>query len=111
MYAGISVTLAEIAPASAVQFGSYAAFKTRFPEIFGENDFACGFAAGTVALSRHSPARRRQKTVPSRRFSRNLAYGARVDTHAYRNFFTAVSAIAQKEGALGFYKGLAPESR
>lgn len=108
LYAGISVTLAEIAPASAVQFGSYAALKTRFPEIFGENDFACGFAAGTVARLVIHPLDVVKKRFQVAGFSRNLAYGARVDTHAYRNFFTAVSAIAQKEGALGFYKGLAP---
>ena len=35
LYAGLSVTLAEIIPASAVQFGSYAALKTRFPDVFG----------------------------------------------------------------------------
>ena len=102
------MTLAEIAPASAVQFGSYAAFKTRFPEIFGENDFACGFAAGTVARLVIHPLDVVKKRFQVAGFSRNLAYGARVDTHAYRNFFTAVSAIAQKEGVLGFYKGLAP---
>ena len=108
LYAGVSVTLAEIVPASAVQFGSYAALKTRFPDIFGENDFACGFAAGTIARLVIHPLDVVKKRFQVAGFSRNLAYGARVDAHAYRNFFAAVSTIAQKEGALGFYKGLAP---
>ena len=108
LYAGVSVTLAEIVPASAVQFGSYAALKTRFPDTFGENDFACGFAAGTIARLVIHPLDVVKKRFQVAGFSRNLAYGARVDAHAYRNFFAAVSTIAQKEGALGFYKGLAP---
>ena len=50
LYAGLSVTLAEIIPASAVQFGSYAALKTRFPDVFGENaGYGGGGGGGTAA--------------------------------------------------------------
>jgi len=108
LYAGVSVTLAEIVPASAVQFGSYAALKSNLPEVFGENDFACGFAAGTIARLVIHPLDVVKKRFQVAGFSRSLAYGQRVDAGAYKSFFAAVRTIARSEGVGGFYKGLTP---
>jgi len=108
LYAGVSVTLAEIVPASAVQFGSYAALKSNLPEVFGENDFACGFAAGTIARLVIHPLDVVKKRFQVAGFSRSLAYGERVDAGAYKSFFAAVRTIARGEGVGGFYKGLTP---
>lgn len=108
LYAGVSVTLAEIVPASAVQFGSYAALKSNLPEVFGENDFACGFAAGTIARLVIHPLDVVKKRFQVAGFSRSLAYGQRVDAGAYKSFFAAVRTIARSEGVSGFYKGLTP---
>ena len=108
LFAGVSVTLAEIVPASAVQFGSYAALKTQFPKVFEENDFACGFAAGSIARLVVHPLDVVKKRFQVAGFSRSLAYGQRIDADAYRTFFTAVRTIAAREGVFGFYKGLGP---
>lgn len=110
LYAGVSVTLAEIVPASAVQFGSYATLKKSFgsDSVFAQNDFACGFAAGTIARLVIHPLDVVKKRFQVAGFSRSLAYGQRVDAHAYRNFLTAVRTIAKTEGVAGFYKGLFP---
>ena len=110
LYAGVSVTLAEIVPASAVQFGSYATLKKSFgsESVFAQNDFACGFAAGTIARLVIHPLDVVKKRFQVSGFSRSLAYGQRVDAHAYRNFLAAVRTIAKTEGVAGFYKGLFP---
>lgn len=110
LYAGVSVTLAEIVPASAVQFGSYAMLKKSFgsESVFAQNDFACGFAAGTIARLVIHPLDVVKKRFQVAGFSRSLAYGQRVDAHAYRNFLAAVRTIAKTEGVAGFYKGLFP---
>ena len=74
LYAGVGVTLVEIIPASAIQFGTYALFKAAALRAEGEEEdgqlspggnAACGFASGCVARARHPPARRRQETVSS----------------------------------------------
>ena len=108
LFAGVSVTLAEIVPASAVQFGSYATLKTQFPAVFEGNDFACGFAAGSIARLVVHPLDVVKKRFQVAGFSRSLAYGQRVDAEAYRTFFSAVRTIATREGLVGFYKGLGP---
>ena len=108
LFAGVSVTLAEIVPASAVQFGSYATLKTQLPALFEGNDFACGFAAGSIARLVVHPLDVVKKRFQVAGFSRSLAYGQRVDAEAYRTFFSAVRTIATREGLLGFYKGLGP---
>jgi len=110
LYAGVSVTLGEIVPASAVQFGSYATLKKSFgsDSVFAQNDFACGFAAGTIARLVIHPLDVVKKRFQVAGFSRSLAYGQRVDAHAYRNFLAAVRTIAKTEGVAGFYKGLFP---
>jgi solute carrier family 25 (mitochondrial thiamine pyrophosphate transporter), member 19 len=40
--------------------------------------------------------------------SRDPRYGARVEHHAYRNMFDALSHIIQSEGWAGLYKGIVP---
>jgi len=108
LYAGCAVTLAEIVPASAVQFGSYATLKKSFPDVFGTNDFACGFAAGSIARLVVHPLDVVKKRFQVAGFSRSLSYGQRVDANAYKNLFAAVRTIARTEGVAGFYKGLTP---
>ena len=58
LYAGVGVTLVEIIPASAIQFGTYALFKAAALRAEGEEEdgqlspggnAACGFASGCVA--------------------------------------------------------------
>jgi solute carrier family 25 (mitochondrial thiamine pyrophosphate transporter), member 19 len=76
--------------------------------VFEGNDFACGFAAGSIARLVVHPLDVVKKRFQVAGFSRSLAYGQRVDAEAYRTFFSAVRTIATREGLVGFYKGLGP---
>ena len=39
---------------------------------------------------------------------RHPRYGARLETHAYKNMYDALQRIMQKEGWHGLYKGIVP---
>jgi len=120
------VTLIEIVPASAIQFGAYAALRNLATRGGASGDWeiesgkssggerridpatnaACGFGAGTVARLIIHPLDVVKKRFQVAGLARSLRYGERVG--AYANFASAFGAILKKEGVAGFYKGLLP---
>ena len=135
LYAGCGVTLIEIVPASAIQFGAYAALRNMATKggvrdggngggggnggaANGEKNIekkidpvtnaACGFGAGTVARLIIHPLDVVKKRFQVAGLARSLKYGERVAPAAYANFGAAFGAILKKEGVAGFYKGLLP---
>ena len=127
LYAGCGVTLIEIVPASAIQFGAYAALRNLATRggVYGDGEIesrggggerridpatnaACGFGAGTVARLIIHPLDVVKKRFQVAGLARSLRYGERVAPAAYANFASAFGAILRKEGVAGFYKGLLP---
>ena len=129
LYAGVGVTLVEIIPASAIQFGTYAvlhaaALKAESKRHNGDggvddggggerklsstSNAACGFGAGCVARLIIHPLDVVKKRFQVAGLARSLRYGERVAPAAYASFGSAVRAIAAREGVRGFYKGLLP---
>lgn len=117
LYAGVGVTLAEIIPASAIQFGTYALFKAAALRAEGQDEdgrlspggnAACGFASGCVARLVIHPLDVVKKRFQVAGLARSLRYGERVAAAEFSTFGGAFRAIAAKEGVRGFYKGLAP---
>ena len=127
LYAGCGVTLIEIIPASAIQFGAYAALRNLATRggAHGDGEIesrggggerridpatnaACGFGAGTVARLIIHPLDVVKKRFQVAGLARSLRYGERVAPAAYANFASAFGAILRKEGVAGFYKGLLP---
>lgn len=134
LYAGCGVTLIEIVPASAIQFGAYAALRNLATRggVHGDGEIesrgggserrkmddagegridpatnaACGFGAGTVARLIIHPLDVVKKRFQVAGLARSLRYGERVAPAA--NFASAFGAILKKEGLAGFYKGLLP---
>jgi solute carrier family 25 thiamine pyrophosphate transporter 19 len=125
LYAGVGVTLIEIIPASAIQFGSYAAMKRtamrwehgkeetdhgQQPSLSGFANGACGFGAGVVARLIIHPLDVVKKRFQVAGLARSLRYGERVamDGEAFKSIAGAMRRILAKEGVGGFYKGLTP---
>ena len=125
LYAGVGVTLIEIIPASAIQFGSYAAMKRtamrwehgkeetdhgQQPSLSGFANGACGFGAGVVARLIINPLDVVKKRFQVAGLARSLRYGERVamDGEAFKSIAGAMRRILAKEGVGGFYKGLTP---
>lgn len=122
LYAGVGVTLMEIIPASAIQFGTYALLRAAALKVEGKDDTggdageklssmsnaACGFGAGCVARLIIHPLDVVKKRFQVAGLARSLRYGERVAPAAYRSFGGAVASIAAREGVRGFYKGLMP---
>ena len=117
LYAGVGVTLVEIIPASAIQFGTYALFKAAALRAEGEEEdgqlspggnAACGFASGCVARLVIHPLDVVKKRFQVAGLARSLRYGERVTAAEFSTLGGAFRAIAAKEGVRGFYKGLAP---
>lgn len=124
LYAGVGVTLVEIIPASAIQFGTYAALRAAALKMEGKaaaaaagdagerlssmSNAACGFGAGCVARLVIHPLDVVKKRFQVAGLARSLRYGERVAPAAYRSFGGAVASIVAREGVRGFYKGLVP---
>ena len=123
LYAGVGVTLLEIVPASAIQFGVYALLRnialaedSQDPRIRDSTpravsplaNAACGFGAGSVARVIIHPLDVVKKRFQVAGLARSLRYGERVATAEFSSFASAFGTILRKEGALGFYKGLTP---
>ena len=106
LYAGVGVTLVEIIPASAIQFGTYALFKRRRFARGEEEDgqlspggnAAAGLRRGAAGSSSAADVVRRRFQVAG--LARSLRYGERV-TAAEFSTFGGRSAIAAKEGVRG----------
>ena len=123
LYAGVGVTLLEIVPASAIQFGVYALLRnialaedSQDPRIRDSTpravsplaNAACGFGAGSVARVIIHPLDVVKKRFQVAGLARSLRYGERVATAEFSSFASAFATILRKEGVRGFYKGLAP---
>jgi len=122
LYAGLGVTLVEIIPASAIQFGSYAVLRAAAMKAEGKGgggdgdgdalsatgNAACGFGAGCIARLIIHPLDVVKKRFQVAGLARSLRYGERVAPAAYVNFSSAFRSIAAREGVRGFYKGLVP---
>jgi len=124
LYAGVGVTLLEIAPASAIQFGVYALLRDvvcsesasssrtdespRRESLSPLLNAACGFGAGSVARVIIHPLDVVKKRFQVAGLARSLRYGERVATAEFSSFASAFATILRKEGVRGFYKGLTP---
>ena len=113
LYAGIGVTLVEIAPASAIQFGVYAGLKDAAESRKTDDNAslingACGFGAGCVARLIIHPLDVLKKRFQIAGLQKSLRYGERVASKEFVSFGSAVSAVLRREGIKGFYKGLTP---
>ncbi|PON80334.1 Mitochondrial carrier protein [Parasponia andersonii] len=127
LYAGLSPTLVEIVPYAGLQFGTYDTFKrwtmawNRYQSSktnsVGTDDgltsfqlFLCGLASGTCAKLVCHPLDVVKKRFQIEGLQRHPRYGARVESHAYRNMFDALQRIMKSEGWAGLYKGIVPST-
>ncbi|KAL1372515.1 hypothetical protein HN51_002656 [Arachis hypogaea] len=123
LYAGLSPTLVEIIPYAGLQFGTYDTFKrwamawnhrysntTTGGNLSSFELFVCGLAAGTCAKLVCHPLDVVKKRFQIEGLQRHPRYGARVELHAYRNMFDALSQIIRSEGWAGLYKGIIPST-
>ncbi|XP_020529886.1 mitochondrial thiamine pyrophosphate carrier 1 isoform X3 [Amborella trichopoda] len=70
--------------------------------------FLCGLAAGTCAKAVCHPLDVVKKRFQIEGLQRHPKYGARVESHAYKNMWDALRGIVQAEGWAGLYKGIVP---
>lgn len=125
LYAGLSPTLVEIIPYAGLQFGTYDTFKRwmmtwnrfRFSDLSSNKPddspssfqlFFCGLAAGTCAKAVCHPLDVVKKRFQIEGLQRHPKYGARVDSHGYKNMYHALQQILRTEGWAGLYKGIFP---
>lgn len=128
LYSGLGVTLVEIVPYAALQFGLYDAL-TRAAAKRGKGRanggappstppthavdaatrFVCGLAAGAAAKLATHPLDVAKKRYQVAGLARAPGYGARVPASAARaSMRAAVMSLAAREGARGAYKGALP---
>jgi solute carrier family 25 thiamine pyrophosphate transporter 19 len=131
LYRGLGVTLLEIMPYAALQFGLYdvfsaAADRTRAARRGGAGAaaggsalaqsrgadalqaVACGLAAGTLAKLGTHPLDVAKKRFQVAGLARAARYGERVSLASVRSLRACVAEIFAREGAAGFYKGAVP---
>ena len=128
LYRGLGVTVVEIIPGAALQFGLYDLFKSTWKKIKqgqksgegskeGESstwldgwaNFSCGFLAGLMAKLATHPLDVAKKRYQVAGLQRSLAYGARVDTSfALNSLATSLVCIYKAEGLSGLWKGSLP---
>ena len=124
LYRGMGITVLEIMPYAALQFGLYDVFNTmaenmrkkrRNPSKDGQplppsslQSFACGLAAGTLAKLGTHPLDVVKKRFQVAGLQRSARYGERVSESMAASFLLCLEGIAKKEGLSGFYKGAMP---
>lgn len=138
LYRGLGVTLLEIIPYAALQFGLYDAFMEAANEArikrnnsnssrnkntkttknsssrntnVGHSSiqtFLCGLAAGTIAKLGTHPLDVAKKRFQVAGLARNVAYGQRIAPESVTSLSQCCREILQKEGIAGFYKGALP---
>lgn len=118
LYRGLGVTLLEIIPYAALQFGLYDAFmvaaddyrcKHKMKDNRGPaQTFVCGLAAGTLAKIGTHPLDVAKKRFQVAGLARSAKYGRRISAEAVRSLPQCCKEILQKEGIAGFYKGALP---
>jgi len=133
LYRGLGVTLVEIVPYAALQFGLYDALSAawtsaRVAQIAAERKaaglsssggpdppqdkfqaFTCGLLAGLVAKLTSHPLDVAKKRYQVAGLQRSLRYGARVESVlAAKPLFACLAEIYQREGLRGLWKGSVP---
>ena len=124
LYRGLGITVLEIMPYAALQFGLYDVFSamadTARREKQSEKDklkqlppsslqsFVCGLAAGSLAKLGTHPLDVVKKRFQVAGLQRSARYGERVSARVAGSFFLCLQSIAQREGIGGFYKGAMP---
>lgn len=131
LYSGLGVTLVEIMPYAALQFGTYDALNTlwdtarvRVSQPTGDGgtlpgqewipavrvqQFCCGLMAGLLAKLTTHPLDVAKKRYQVAGLQRSLSYGARVDSALTRSSLAAcISEIYTREGLRGLWKGSLP---
>lgn len=133
LYRGVGVTVLEIMPYAALQFGMYEAFLNAFDRMDLENrkvgdrnrkgrpedqdgnsngktikHFFSGLAAGTIAKLGTHPLDVAKKRFQVAGLARSMSYGRRVPKDVTSSLFACLRDIAKNEGIGGFYKGALP---
>lgn len=123
LYRGVGVTMLEIMPYAALQFGLYEAFlglaeKARLEraQATGQHlskhtaweSFFCGLAAGTLAKLGTHPLDVAKKRFQVAGLQRSARYGQRVAASTATSLAACIKEIAVNEGIAGFYKGALP---
>lgn len=114
LYRGVGVTVLEIMPYAALQFGLYDAFLKMANKIdSGDNNrtlknFFSGLAAGTLAKLGTHPLDVVKKRFQVAGLERSMSYGRRIPLSASRSMISCLHEIARYEGIGGFYKGALP---
>lgn len=114
LYRGVGVTVLEIMPYAALQFGLYDAFLKVANRIdHGDNNrtlknFFSGLAAGTLAKLGTHPLDVVKKRFQVAGLERSVSYGKRIPLSSSRSLVSCLHEIARHEGIGGFYKGALP---
>ncbi|KAI7835819.1 hypothetical protein COHA_010286 [Chlorella ohadii] len=121
LYRGLGVTVLEIMPYAALQFGLYDVFnkacnKARVRLDPAQADeapssmqaFVCGLAAGMLAKLGTHPLDVAKKRFQVAGLARSARYGQRVAPEAVHTLRQVLHDIAVKEGAAGLFKGAMP---
>jgi len=117
LYRGVGVTVFEIMPYAALQFGLYDVFlrlmDTASAGKEGDRNramenFICGLGAGTIAKLGTHPLDVAKKRFQVAGLERSISYGKRVPLTATKSLIGCMKDIAKHEGLAGFYKGAFP---
>ncbi|GBF95826.1 hypothetical protein Rsub_08262 [Raphidocelis subcapitata] len=124
LYRGLGVTLVEIVPYAALQFGLYDALSAAWTRAAAAKAkeagapppppdklqaFTCGLLAGLVAKLASHPLDVAKKRYQVAGLPRSLRYGARVESRlAARPLLACLADIYQREGLAGLWKGSVP---
>eukprot|EP00891_Asterochloris_glomerata_P007435 jgi/Astpho2/7435/e_gw1.00114.101.1_t len=115
LYTGLGITLVEIVPYAALQFGLYDTFTVAWGKarrasesVTGFERFMCGLVAGTLAKLGTHPLDVAKKRYQVAGLQRDLRYGQRVGQETVKTLRTCLTQIYQREGIRGFYKGALP---
>mmetsp|Transcript_4677 Transcript_4677/g.12803 ORF Transcript_4677/g.12803 Transcript_4677/m.12803 type:complete len:363 (-) Transcript_4677:916-2004(-) len=127
LYSGLGVTMVEIMPYAALQFGLYDALQSAWKSaqvhyqqrVKGANDsqpsdtravnFTCGLLAGLFAKLATHPLDVAKKRYQVAGLQRSLKYGARVDSQfAMKTLQAGIVDIYKREGLSGLWKGSMP---
>lgn len=124
LYRGLGITILEIMPYAALQFGLYDAFRRALDLSHTENKktnrsfhsqasvslqaFFCGLAAGTLAKLGTHPLDVAKKRFQVAGLRRSFRYGKRISDNSVSSLSYCLREIIAKEGVAGLYKGALP---
>lgn len=115
LYRGVGVTVLEIMPYAALQFGLYDVFLKIANTIDDNGDnnrmmknFFSGLAAGTLAKLGTHPLDVVKKRFQVAGLQRSISYGRRIPISTSQSMISCLRDIARHEGIGGFYKGALP---